>query len=159
VPDVLLPDPTSFIESGERTLPHAIPWSTIAAVPFVKEPHARKTADLASASAARTSANADLATVTKFATIMAARKGKTLKSVERAAWQAEYLRSKAELDALDPKKREPKALLEVAPLATSEATSPDPRLQRQLDKWKDGLARDLWVDETTRVLADMKKAP
>jgi len=160
VPDVLLPDPTSFVDSGERTLPHAIPWSTIDAVSFVKAPHAWKTADLASASTARTSANADLATVTKFAKIMEARKDRTLKSLERAAWQAEYKRAKADLDALDPKKRELKvALMEVAPLATQEATPQDPRTQRQLDKWKDGLARDLWVDETTRVLADMKKAP
>ncbi|AKV04434.1 Tail-specific protease precursor [Labilithrix luteola] len=33
VPDILLPDPTSFIDSFERTLPHAIPWSTIKAAP------------------------------------------------------------------------------------------------------------------------------
>jgi carboxyl-terminal processing protease len=158
VPDVLLPDPTSFVESGERTLPHAIPWSTIDAVSFVKTPHAWKAADLASASTARTSANADLATVTKFAAIMEARKDKTVKPLERAAWQADYKRAKADLEALDPKKRELKALMEVTPLATQEATPQDPRIQRQLDKWKDGLARDLWVDETTRVLGDMKKA-
>ena len=120
VPDVLLPDPTSFVESGERTLPHAIPWSTIAAVSFVKTPHAWKAADLATASTARTSANADLATVTKFATIMEARKDKTVKSLERATWQAEYKRAKADLDALDPKKRETKALMEVVPLASQE---------------------------------------
>jgi carboxyl-terminal processing protease len=159
VPDVLLPDPTSFVESGERTLPHAIPWSTIPAVSFVKSPHAWRTADLASASTARTSANADLVIVKKFASIMEARKDKTLKPLERAAWQAEYKRAKADLDALDPKKREQKPLMEVAALATQEATPQDPRMQRQLDKWKDALARDLWVDETTRILTDMKKAP
>ncbi|CAN5925083.1 carboxy terminal-processing peptidase [soil metagenome] len=159
VPDVLLPDPTSFVESGERTLPHAIPWSTIPAVSFVKTPHAWRAAALASASTARTSANADLAIVKKFVSIMEARKDKTVKPLERAAWQAEYKRAKADLDALDPKKHEPKPLMEVAALATPEATPQDPRMQRQLDKWKDGLARDLWVDETTRILADMKKAP
>jgi carboxyl-terminal processing protease len=158
VPDVLLPDPTSFVESGERTLPHAIPWSTIDAVSFVKTPHAWKGADLVSASKARTSANADLATVTKFAAIMEARKDRTVKPLERGAWQAEHTRAKADLDALDPKKREQKALMEVAPLTTAEGTPQDPRMQVQLDKWKHGLARDLWVDETTRILADMKKA-
>ncbi len=158
VPDILLPDPTSFVESGERTLPHAIPWSSIDAVSFVKTPHAWKTAGLASASTARTSANADLASVTKFAAIMGARRDKTVKPLERAAWQADYKRGKAELDALDPKKREQKPLMEVAPLAGAEATPSDPRAQRQLDKWKDSLARDPWVDETTRILEDMKKA-
>jgi carboxyl-terminal processing protease len=158
VPDILLPDPTSFVESGERTLPHAIPWSSIAAASFVKVPHAWKTADLASASAARTSANADFATVAKLAKMMEARKDKTVKPLERAAWQAEYKRAKADVDALDPKKREQKPLMEVTPLAAPQATPQDPRMQRQLDKWKDRLARDLWVDETTRILADMKKA-
>lgn len=157
VPDVLLPDPTSFVESGERTLPHAIPWSTIAPAPFVKVPHTWKAPELASASTARTSANAELATVSKFAKIMEARKDKSLKSLERNAWQAEHKRAKAELDALDPKKREQKPLMEVTPLA-QEGAPQDPRVQRQLDKWKDGLARDLWVDESTRILSDMKKA-
>ena len=165
VPDVLLPDPTSFIESGERTLPHAIPWSTIAAVPFVKSSHTWKTVDLASASTARTSANADLATVSKLAKLMEARKEKTMKPLERTAWQAEHKRAKADLEALDPKKLEKKPLMEVValsgqtPTPGAATTAPDPRVQRQLDKWKDTLARDLWVDETTRILADMKKAP
>ncbi|MBS2011735.1 MAG: carboxy terminal-processing peptidase [Deltaproteobacteria bacterium] len=157
VPDVLLPDPTSFVDSGERTLPHAIPWSKIDAVAFAKVPHTWKVPDLAAASAARTSANADLANVTKLAKLMEARKDKSAKSLERGAWQAEHKRTKADLEALDPKKREQKPLMEVVALG-QDATAQDPRIQRQLDKWKDGLARDLWVDETTRILADMKKA-
>ena len=157
VPDILLPDPTSFVDSGERTLPNAIPWSTIDAVAFVKSPHAWKPAALATASTARTSTNAELATTTKIAAIMEARKGKTMKPLERMAWQADYKRAKTELEALDPKKREQKPLMEVAALS-QEGSSADPRIQRQLDRWKDGLARDPWVDETTRILADMKKA-
>jgi hypothetical protein len=159
VPDVLLPDPTSFVESGERTLFHPIPWSTIAPATFTKVPHTWKVPELASASTSRTSGNADFGTVTKFAKLMEARKDKTLMPVARDAWQAEYKRTKAELDSLDPKKHEPKPLMEVVPLATQEATpqSSDPRTQKRLDKWKDTLARDLWVDETTRILADMKK--
>ena len=158
VPDVLLPDPTSFIDSGERTLFHAIPWSTIAPATFNKVPHAWKTADLASASTARTSANADLTTVTKFAKLMEARKGKTLMPLRRDAWQAQYKTSKAELEALDPKHHEPKPLLEVIGLPSADGTSADPRIQKRLDRWKDTLARDLWVDETTHILSDMNKA-
>jgi carboxyl-terminal processing protease len=160
VPDILLPDPMSFVESGERTLPNPIPWSTIASVPFAKTPHSWKVAALASASAARTSASPDFATVAKFAKAAEARKDQTLKPLERTAWQAEHSRTKAELDALDPKKRDKKpAVMEVVPLTQSASTSQDPRLQRQLDKWKDTLAGDLWIEESTRILADMKKAP
>lgn len=161
VPDVLLPDPTSFIDSGERTLPNAIPWSTIAPASFEKTPHAWKTADLASASAARTSADADFATVSRLSKIMQARKDKTLEPLERTAWQAEHKRAKADLEALDPKKHEQKPRMEVVPLPGQAGASQaqDPRVQRRLDKWKDSLARDLWVDESTRILADMKKRP
>jgi len=156
VPDIVLPDPTSFVESGERTLSHAIAWSTIDAVAFVKVPHAWKVSELASASTARTSSNADLATVSRLAKLIETRKDKTVKPLERVAWQAEHKQTKAELAALDPKKHEKKPLMEVVLLAPQ--TSSDPRLNRQLDKWKDTLASDLWVDETTRILADMKKA-
>lgn len=155
VPDVLLPDPTSFIDSGERTLFHAIPWSTIAPAPIAKVPHTWKTADLASASTTRTTGNADFGTVTKFSKLMEARKDKTLVPLQREAWQADYKKMKAELDALDPKKHEPKPLMEVIGLTNE--TAPDARTQKRLDKWKDTLAKDLWVDETTRILADMKK--
>ena len=158
VPDVLLPDATSFIDSGERTLFHAIPWSTIAPSNYTKVPHAWKTADLFAASTARTSANADLSTVTKFSKLMEARKGKTLMPLGRDAWQAQYKTSKAELEALDPKHHEPKPLLEVVGLSSQDATSTDPRIQKRLDRWKETLARDLWVDETTRILGDMSKA-
>ena len=165
VPDVLLPDPTSFVESGERTLFHAIPWSQIPAAPFTKVGHGWKTADLASASATRTKSNADLAVVTKFAKLMEARKDQSVRPLARDAWQAEYKKMKAELDALDPKKHEPKPMMEVTPLpalgggAQAAAPATDPRTKKRLDRWKDSLARDLWVDESTRVLADMKKAP
>lgn len=157
VPDILLPDPTSFIDSGERTLPHAIPWSTIKSAPFMTVPHAWKVAELASMSAKRTSTNPDLATVSRLAKLVEARKDKTLKPLERTAWQAEHKQAKADLEALDPKKHEKKALMEVIPL--NPQTSSDPRMQRQLDKWKETLASDLWVDETTRILGDMKKMP
>lgn len=160
VPDVLLPDPTSFVDSGERTLFNPIPWSTIASVPFVKVPHTWTIAELTSASSARTSINPDFGTVTKFAKLMEARKDKTLVSLARDAWQADYKRAKADLDALDPKRHEPKPLMGVISLSTPGATpeSADPRTQRRLDKWQDNLARDLWVEESTRVLAEMKKA-
>lgn len=160
VPDVLLPDPTSFVESGERTLFHAIPWSTIAPASFTKVPHAWKVPELAAASQERTRGNPEFATVTKFAKLMEARKDKTLKSLVRETWVAERKQSQAKLDALDPKKHEPKPLLEVVALGAAEATptAPDGRATPRLDKWKDTLAKDLWVEEATRVLSDMKKA-
>ena len=78
--------------------------------------------------------------VTKFAKVMEARKDKTLKQLERTAWQAEHKKAKSELEQLDPKKRDQKPLMEVVPLPSQEATASDPRTQKQVDKWKDGIS-------------------
>ncbi len=161
VPDVLLPDPTSFVDSRESTLFHAIPWTTIKPANFSKSAHMWKTADLAASSTSRTAVNADLATVTKFAKIMESRKDKTTQQLERTAWQEEKKRAKAEIEAVDPKKKDRKPVLIVSALPSQEAApavAVDERIQKRLDAWKDDLARDLWVDECTRILADMKKA-
>ncbi|MFO0640263.1 MAG: carboxy terminal-processing peptidase [Polyangiaceae bacterium] len=161
VPDVLLPDPTSFVDSGERTLYHAIPWTSIKSAPYTKLAHTWKAPELASASEARTKASPELAAVAEFARILGARKDKTLEPLERKAWQDAKKAAKAELEKVDPKRKDRKVVLEVEALAASPAAGPAPtdeKIRARLDRWKDELARDVWVDECTRILADMAKA-
>lgn len=162
VPDVLLPDPTSFVDSGERTLYHAIPWSTIRSAPFTKVPHSWRPSDLASASATRTRGNAELAAVSEFAKILGARKDKTSEPLERKAWQEAKKRAKAELEAVDPKRKDRKPVLEVEALpatGAAAATAPtDEKVRQRLDRWKDDLARDVWVEECAKIVQDMSKA-
>ncbi len=157
VPDVLLPDPTSFVDSGERTLFNAIPWSTIAPAPYSKVAHAWQIPELQSASNARTAGNADFTTVRAFAKILRERRDKTVEPLDRATWQNAKKSEKAQLDALDPKNKERKPVLEVESLDAAPATPADPKLQKRLDVWKDDLARDLWVEECAHVLQDMSK--
>lgn len=159
VPDVLLPDPTSFIDSGERTLYHAIPWSTIRPAPFTKATHTWKVPELASASTTRTQASTELTQVTQFAKLLGARRDKTLEKLERKAWQEEKKRGKAEIEALDPKRKDRKFVLEVEALPSpGQAAAPaDEKVRARLDSWKDDLARDVWVEECARILSDMAK--
>lgn len=160
VPDVLLPDPTSYIDSGERTLYHAIPWSTIKAASYTKTPHKWLAPELQTASSARTHANPEITKLTEFAKILGARKEKTLESLEKKAWQEEKKRAKAELEALDPKKsaeRAPVLQVEALPVGPQAATPADEKIRHRLDRWKDDLARDVWVEECTRILGDMSK--
>lgn len=156
-PDVTLPDPTSFIDSGERTLFHAIPWSTIAAAPFQKTPHTWQVGELQSASNARTQTSPELNNVRAFGKLLSERKDKTLEPLEHDAWQKARKTEKAQLDALDPKQKDRKALFEVEVLGNAATASADPKLRQRLDRWKDDLARDLWVDECAHVLGDMSK--
>ena len=158
-PDVLLPDPASFIESGERTLFHPIPWSTIAPAQFTKTPHSWDVTSLQAASQVRTRASAELSKVEAFGKIVGARRDKTLEPLERKAWQEERKREKAELDAADPKLKDQKPLLEIEALADPSAppAPTDPKLRKRLDSWKDDLSRDPWVEESVHVLDDMSK--
>lgn len=157
-PDVLLPDPTSFVESGERTLYHAIPWTSINAAPFSKTTHSWQIAELQTASNARTRTNADLESVRKFSKLLGERKDRTLEPLERKAWQEQKKREKAELDAVDPKLKDKKPLMDVEVLAEAGAgTATDPKVRQRLTAWKDDLGRDLWVEECAQILADMQK--
>lgn len=155
-PDILLPDPASFIDSGERTLYHAIPWSTIKPAPIHKSMHAWQITQLQSASNSRTSANADLDAVRKFGKLLGERKDRTVEPLERKTWQEQKKREKSELDALDPKQKDKKPLMEVEALGDSIAAT-DAKVKSRLTVWKDNLARDLWVEECTHILQDMRK--
>lgn len=154
-PDVLLPDPTSFVDSGERTLFHAIPFHTIDAAPFAKVPHRWQLADLQSASRQRTAQNADFETVRAFGALLGARREKTLENLELTTWQATKKREKAEIERLDPKKQDRKPLLSVEVLPGASTATADKKVRQRLDAWQNGLARDLWVEESVRVLFDM----
>lgn len=157
VPDVLLPDPTSFVDSGERTLFHAIPWSTITPAPFTKSPHAWQIQELQSASNARTSGNAEFATVRAFSKILTERRDRTVEPLDRDTWQKAKKAEKAQLEAVDPKTKERKAVLEVESLDAAAPIPADAKLQKRLNVWKEDLARDLWVEECARILQDMAK--
>lgn len=159
IPDVLLPDPASFIDSGERTLFHPIPWSTIEPAHFTKTPHGWDVASLQAASQMRTRASAELVKVEAFGKLVGTRRDKTLEPLERKAWQEQKKRDKAELDAADPKLKDQKPLLQIEALADPSAppAPTDAKLRKRLDAWKDDLARDPWVEESVHVLQDMAK--
>jgi carboxyl-terminal processing protease len=161
VPDVVLPDPASFVESGERTLFHPIPWASVEPLPHARQPHAWVKQDLAAASRARVKANPIFAKVETFGKLVKARRDDTKKSLERTKWAAEKKRDKDELDGADPKLKDLKPLLHVQ-IVTDKGTAPPPvttdkKVQNKLEAWKDELARDPWVEEALRVLADMSK--
>ncbi len=160
VPDILLPDPASFVDSREVTLFHAIPWSAIDPAKFTPVKHDWTLPDLQSASGARAKANPVFAKVETFSKLIKARRDKTREPLERKAYEAEKKQEKAEVDANDPKLKDQKPLFDVEPLegATAPAvTANDKKLKQKLDAWKDELARDPWLEESLHVLEDMSK--
>jgi carboxyl-terminal processing protease len=160
VPDVLLPDPMPFLETGERSLFHPIPWSSVAPLDHARSPHAWSVAALAAASRDRVKAHPVFAKIEAFGELLTARRGDTREPLARTAWLAERKSEKEAQDAADPKLKDQKPLFEVSVVAGAGAPTPptatqDKELRKRLDAWKDDLARDVWVAESLHVLADM----
>lgn len=163
VPDIALPDPASFVESGERTLFHPIPWTTIQPAPFKTWKHEWSLPDLQAKSKERASKNALFSKVLAYDDLVASKRKKTRDSVQMDKWKKEHDADKAALDAADPKLTKQPPLFDVTPIGEQPAPPPsdhsdperDKAIKKKLDAWKEDLSRDPWVEESMNVLKDM----
>ncbi len=160
VPDVVLPDPASFVESGERTLFHPIPWSSVKQLDYKRVSHGWNAQALAAASRERVKANPIFAKVEAFGRVLTQQREDTRESIEKAAWEADRKRLKEAQDAADPKLKDHKPLIEVEVVSVAGAPAPltatqDKDVRARLDSWKNDLSRDVWVEESLHVLSDM----
>jgi carboxyl-terminal processing protease len=149
-PDVLLPDPMGHVESGERELPHAIEWSTVASTKFAPWPAAWNASALAKSSAARVAKHPVLSKLSATTAILKARRDETRLPLGKAAWDKRRTALKAALEAANPDTKKLAPVLVVKPLEVSD--KPDERIV----KWSENLAKDVWLDETFAILAEMK---
>jgi carboxyl-terminal processing protease len=150
-PDIVLPDPNAYIESGEKTLEHAIAWSQVPAAPHDQWAATWKTPALVASSAKRVASTPVFGKINALTTLLKARKADTKIPLQRTAWDAWRKKEKTEVEAVSPNLDKQAARFTVA--AIDEPAKPDERLV----KWKDGLARDPWVDECLAILNDMAK--
>ena len=157
-PDVVLPDPTAYVESGERSLPHAIPTSRVDAAPHTAWPSTWDPAALAQRSAARVTKEPLFAKVAAASKLLLARRGDTRVPLERAAFEARRKTQRDELAAVLPDMDKAPAQLTVTPLeAPPPPPAPGKRADDRLSKWQDQLARDPWLAEAARVLDDARR--
>jgi carboxyl-terminal processing protease len=158
-PDIVLPDPAAFVDSGERTLPHSIPWTSVGALPHTRHTGRWALTELVAASRDRLKDHAVFDKVDAFSKLLKARRDDTRASLERQTWITKRKRDKELFEAADPKLKQLSPLLEIEaiPKAAAPPPQPDKRLRRKLDSWKDELARDPWVAESLQVLSDMAK--
>ncbi|HTL36304.1 MAG TPA: carboxy terminal-processing peptidase [Kofleriaceae bacterium] len=170
-PDVMLPDPTAYIDSGESELKHAIPASKIEAAPFVKWPVQYNMKDLAAASANRVGKSPLLSKIASATAVLRSRKNDTKVPLQKAAWEKRRDDQKAQLDAASPDLKKVAPVFMVKPLEEPAApAAPDPTMpdgtanpnakgpkakDDKATKWRDNLARDPWVEETLNIMGDM----
>jgi carboxyl-terminal processing protease len=160
VPDVLLPNPTGHVDSGERELPHAIAWSQIKAVKHAESPPTWKVADLATKSAARVTKQPILSKIATTTQLLRERQKDTRVPLQRTAWEARRKALKTAIEAVSPDLDKAAPMMTVTSL-NEEPPPPPPAGGKAVDplvKWRENLARDPWIDETVSILDDMAKA-
>lgn len=156
VPDILLPNPSAYIESGERHRENSLPWSEVEPLEFERWPNVHWNVEkLVAASKLRQAAEPAFTTIEKRNQLMSARRKDTLAPLERAAWQARLDQQKKQLEALDPKLDDAPERFKVTPVTYRK---PDPAAVDDDKKWTKSLARDPWLEEALHVLQDMAAA-
>lgn len=163
VPDIALPNSFAHIESGERELPNAITWSQLTAAVHDDWHTMQKIDDLTRKSITRVSKHPYLSRIATGTAVLKARRNDTRMPLARTAYEARKKQQKAELDAAIPDLDKAPAKLSVSLVTTVDptATKLDPNEQKAADeranKWRDGVAKDPWIEESIAILADMKK--
>ncbi|MFO0554779.1 MAG: carboxy terminal-processing peptidase [Polyangiaceae bacterium] len=161
IPDVVLPDPASWVESGERTLFHSIPWTSIDPLHYDIVPHKWSPQALSASSKQRVSGDSAFAKIDEFGQVLTKQRKDTLVPVELQAWKEMRKRERDALDAADPQLSKLKPRFDVIPVDAKGAiqnVAPDDKASKQIEDFRNGLSKDIWIEESLRVLEDMAKA-
>jgi carboxyl-terminal processing protease len=159
MPDITLPDPAGHIETGERELDHAIPWSQVSPAQHDTWPATWKSSVLVERSASRVAKQSAFTKMAALTQILRARRDDTRIPLARTAWQDYRKQQRAAVEAASPdlKSLTPtltvKALEDGPPVPAGPGGKTDDRLAR----WSDNLARDPWIEESVNILGDMTK--
>jgi carboxyl-terminal processing protease len=161
VPDVLLPDPVGFLDTGERKLDHAIAWSQIAAVPHDDWKATWKTPALVAKSAARVAKNPLLSKIATANTLLRAERENTRMPLAKTEWETRHKKLTTALDQSSPDLVHAPAAFSVTMIddgssAPSAPPGPGVKADDRPKRWRDQIARDPWIDESVAILADMK---
>jgi carboxyl-terminal processing protease len=159
-PDILLPDPAAHIDTGERTLDHAIPWSQIPAVDHDLWPAKWKVPTLAERSSARVAKQPALAKMVALTQVLRASRDDTRLPLAKAAWEAHRKERRAAFEAASPDLKTGPAALTVKTLDDPALPPPGPGVNNRddrLTRWRDGVSRDPWIEECVNILGDMAK--
>ncbi len=167
VPDVTLPDPMGHVESGERYLDNAIPWSEVEPLDYDRWPKSWNPAELASQSEARQEDEPVFSQIRAYSALLKARSERTRVPLAREAWQGQQEQERLMLESVDPdlENGEERFGVEVVEYVDRPDVGPrgdgddgDEVEDTRTDDWPDELARDPWVAETLYVLQDMSAA-
>jgi carboxyl-terminal processing protease len=162
-PDVLLPDPASYVESGERYLDNPIPWSKVDPLPHQQwKGGAWNLEKVVARSKARVSKSDEFTRIQARSKYLEARRDDTRIPLQQSAWKAREEAQDEALEAYERDDEDQPAMLTVQPVSYREsqaAASGDDEArkaaQERIEKWRKQLERDPWVAESLHIVRDM----
>jgi carboxyl-terminal processing protease len=157
-PDIVLPDPEGYVDTGEAKLDHAIPWSRIEPAKHEDWKATWDKALLAKRSAARVAKNPLFAKINQSDKVLRAQREDTRMPLEQSAYEARRKQLRDALQATEPDLAHTRAYFVVDELADPKAPKVTPRDGKPVDrdaKWRNALAHDPWVQESLMILGDM----
>jgi len=155
-PDITLPNPSSYIKSGEKDLEHAIEWTKIPAAPHNDWKSTWDVAAMRKHSEDRVAKNPLLAKIAATTEILAKHRDDTRVPLAHATWEAREKKEKDELTAVSPELDKATAKLTVKVLDITATPAPNSKPDDRLARWSDNLGKDPWLDECVSILGDMK---
>ncbi len=155
-PDVLLPDPYSYIEIGERSLDHALPWRATDALSYRRWQGATYYVnDLRSKSAERVEQNETFALLHENIDRLKKRRDQTRQSLNAATVQREEEEFKEQSKQYKEIDREHPDLTVYTLKADKERIDSDEDKKKEAGKWYKQIRKDVFIQEAVFILHDM----
>lgn len=161
-PDILLPDPLSYVESGERFLDNPVPWSKVEPLPHQDWNGASwDVATLAARTQARVDKSPIFERIVARANLLKQRSEDTLLPLQQASWDARVESQEKALEALERDPEDEPKLLTVEPVsyrakkddAQAEAEAAKAAAER-IENWRKQLERDPWVEQSVELFRE-----
>lgn len=159
-PDIPFPDSFKHIETGERNLDNALPWSEVKDQRFTAWDRAKWSIDaLRGKSEARQAKSAYFTSLEKRADILKERQDDTRIPLKQSDYEARIDAQTKEFEALDPEHKANHVRFTVKPDKYAHVEGEDAKTaQEKLKRWSEGLSKDAVVEESMLILQDMLAA-
>jgi carboxyl-terminal processing protease len=154
VPDIVLPDPTAYVDSGEAALDRAIPWDAIKKAKYTPWDGKQPDIDaLRQKSSERVKRDPALTRVDKRVAVLKKQIDNSVYPLSLERWKQRREADDKALDALSAPDDE-KPLFSAAPVYYSGAPSDSEKTT--LTEWSEAIRNDPWLNEALHVIGDME---
>jgi carboxyl-terminal processing protease len=148
-PDIVLPDPVSYLESGERFLDHSLPWNRIKPVKFTPWPEKYNITDLKKKSEKRVSASPKFKKINESIKWYETKKENSEKTLVLTEYlkHREYLKTTVDKFKIEDE-NEKISVIPIESMKTSAA-------KEKFTDFSETLRKDPYIEETLHIFKDL----